>query len=75
MRRIWIWWSECVDNKVNLFFTALDQASNASLERLFSVLKLAVKVIGQTLLDETLETQLFVQYKMLRHWIFQSPAS
>jgi hypothetical protein len=38
-------------------------------------MKLAVEAIGQSLLEETLETQLFVQYNVLRHRIFQSPAS
>jgi hypothetical protein len=46
---------------------ALVQTSSASVERLFSVLKLVVDAIGNSMLEETLGTRLFVKYKMVRH--------
>jgi hypothetical protein len=51
----------------------------ASVERLslLLVLKLVVEAIGQTMLEETVETRLFVQYNMVRRgsYGYQSPAS
>jgi hypothetical protein len=71
--------SDCVD-KFDAFSTALRlvalvQTSSASVERLFSVLKLVVDAIGKSMLEETLETRLFVQYNMVRHGTYQSPAT
>jgi hypothetical protein len=78
-RRIWIWWSH-VRDKFNAFslalrLVALVQTSSASVERLFSVLKLIVESIGHSMLEETLETRLFVKYNMVRHNIYQSALS
>jgi hypothetical protein len=52
---------------------ALVQTSSASVERLFSVLKLVVDAIGHFMLEETLVTRLFAQYNMVRYGIYQSP--
>jgi hypothetical protein len=52
---------------------ALVETSSASVESLFSVLKLAVDAIGQFMLEETLVTRLFVQYNMVRYGVYQSP--
>jgi hypothetical protein len=75
-RRIWIWWSDVHDQFASfstaLRLVALVQTSSASVERLFSVLKLLVDAIGNSMLEETLETRLFVKYNMVRHGIYQS---
>jgi hypothetical protein len=78
-RRIWIWWSYIRD-KFNAFshalrLVALVQTSSASVERLFSVLKLIVESIGHSMLEETLETRLFVKYNMVRNNTYQSVLS
>jgi hypothetical protein len=52
-----------------LRLVALIQTSSASVERLFSAMKLVVDLIGQSMLEETVEAWLFVQYNMARNWI------
>jgi hypothetical protein len=73
-RRIWIWWSDVHDEFASFFtalrLVALVQTSSASVERLFSVLKRFVDAIGNFMLEETLETRLFVKYNMVRHGIY-----
>lgn len=76
-RWIWIGWSEvwvCVDQIQLIYFIVLwlvarDQMSSASVDRLFSVLKLVGEAIDQAILEETLE------YNMVHHGIYQPPAS
>jgi hypothetical protein len=78
-RWIWIWWAD-VRDKFTSFSTALRlvalvQTSSASVERLFSVLKLVVDAIGNNMLEETLETRLFVKYNMVRNGFYLSQAA
>jgi hypothetical protein len=76
-RRIWFWWYGCRDQfdafPTALRLVALVETSSASVESLFSVLKLAVDAIGKFMLEETLVTRLFVQYNMVRYGVYQSP--
>jgi hypothetical protein len=76
-RRIWIWWLDRFD-RFSAFAKAarlivLIQTSSASVERLFSKLKLLVDAIGESQLEETVETRLFVQYNLVRYGVYQSP--
>jgi hypothetical protein len=75
--RIWIWWTERFD-RFDAFTKAarlivLVQTSSASVERLFSRVKLIVDAVGESQLEETLKTRTFVQYNMVRHGIYQAP--
>ena len=60
-RRVWEWWRMKSD-KLFFFFTAarlvaIVPLSSASVERVFSQVKLIVETCGQNLLEETLETR------------------
>ena len=63
-RRIWLWWKDhrllSKDFSLAARLVALVQVSSASVERLFSQLKLVVDAVGESMLEETLETRLFV---------------
>jgi hypothetical protein len=61
-RRIWEWW-KTYHYKLTYFSTAarlvaLVQTSSASVERVFSQVKIIVEAIGETALESTLETRL-----------------
>jgi hypothetical protein len=50
----------------------LVQVSSASVERLFSQLKLVVNLVGQSMLEETLEARLFVLENMIPNGVYLS---
>lgn len=60
-RRVWEWWRVKSD-KLFYFFTAarlvaIVPLSSASVERVFSQVKLIIEACGQNILEETLETR------------------
>ena len=61
-RRVWEWWRAKAPN-VPFFYTAARLAaivpiSSASVERVFSQVKFIIEAVGESLLEETLETRL-----------------
>ena len=68
-RRIWFWWRDhnpqFEDFATAVRLVGLVQVLSASVERLFSQLKLVVNAVGHSQLEETLEARLFVQENML----------
>lgn len=75
-RRIWYWWKdhkpEFEDFATAVRLVGLVQVSSASVERLFSQLKLVVDSVGQSMLEETLEARLFVLENMIPNGVYLS---
>lgn len=75
-RRMWYWWKDkrplFKEFSLAVRLVALVQVSSASVERLFSTVKLIREAIGDNMLEETLEARLLVLKNMVANGVYLS---